>query len=71
MPTAWYEDCDNTSDPSYSFQLFSKYLGNIFEVKLNHSPFDVVGWHGKRCNATLIALLRIMATFRKLLSFQV
>jgi homogentisate 1,2-dioxygenase len=40
MPQAWYEDrvC--------SFHVVQKFGGHLFETVLEHSPFDVVGWHG-------------------------
>lgn len=39
-PTACYEDrsCD--------FTIISKYHGKLFAAKQDHSPFDVVAWHG-------------------------
>ncbi len=40
-PTAWYEDRDC---PNY--QVVSKYQGRLFVAHQNHSPFDVVAWHG-------------------------
>ena len=26
--------------------LINKYIGNLFKAKMDHSPFDVAGWHG-------------------------
>mmetsp|Transcript_19964 Transcript_19964/g.18132 ORF Transcript_19964/g.18132 Transcript_19964/m.18132 type:complete len:449 (+) Transcript_19964:1474-2820(+) len=47
IPTAWYEDIDNQSaGENYSYNLINKYMGKLFKRSLNHSPFDVVGWHG-------------------------
>jgi len=43
VPIAWYEDRD---EPTVVVQ---KYLGTLWETTLDHSPFDVVAWHG---NAT-------------------
>ncbi|XP_038048063.1 homogentisate 1,2-dioxygenase-like [Patiria miniata] len=42
-PKAWYEDrlCDYT--------VISKYQGKLFAAKQDHSPFDVVAWHGNYC----------------------
>ncbi|XP_025097261.1 homogentisate 1,2-dioxygenase-like isoform X2 [Pomacea canaliculata] len=40
-PCAWYEDRDVTG-----YTVISKYHGHLFSCKQNHSPFDVVGWHG-------------------------
>jgi homogentisate 1,2-dioxygenase len=39
-PTATYEDrqCD--------FRVVAKFLGQLFERTQNHSPFNVVAWHG-------------------------
>ncbi|KAK2078603.1 hypothetical protein QBZ16_003443 [Prototheca wickerhamii] len=39
-PVAWYENrqCD--------FTLLTKFEGRIFEATQDHSPFDVVAWHG-------------------------
>jgi len=39
-PVAWYED--RTAD----FTIVNKYQGHLFEAKQDHSPFDVVAWHG-------------------------
>lgn len=40
-PKAWYED---SSDRPY--RLRAKYAGRLFQCMLDHSPFDVVAWHG-------------------------
>ncbi|XP_075750672.1 homogentisate 1,2-dioxygenase-like [Rhipicephalus microplus] len=40
-PTAWYEDRDVNG-----FAVVSKYQGCLFQASQNHSPFDVVTWHG-------------------------
>ena len=42
-PEAWYED---TSD---EWTIINKFSGHFFEYKINHSPFDVVAWHGNYC----------------------
>jgi homogentisate 1,2-dioxygenase len=39
-PVAWYEDRDG------SFEQVAKFGGNLWSCEVNHSPFDVVGWHG-------------------------
>ncbi len=39
-PQAWYEDVDG------DFTLVAKFLGNLWEARLDHSPLDVVAWHG-------------------------
>lgn len=41
-PTAFYEDDDDV--PGY--QVISKYQGHLFVAHQDHSPFDVVAWHG-------------------------
>eukprot|EP00050_Salpingoeca_kvevrii_P005869 m.286100 g.286100 ORF g.286100 m.286100 type:complete len:446 (+) comp11515_c0_seq1:35-1372(+) len=40
-PTAWYEDEDDTE-----WTIISKFQGRLFTAKQNHSPYDVVAWHG-------------------------
>jgi len=40
-PTAWYEDREA---PGY--ELMVKHGGHLFRGTLDHSPFDVVAWHG-------------------------
>lgn len=39
-PVAWYEDVEG------DFQLDAKFMGNLWRAKLDHSPLDVVAWHG-------------------------
>jgi homogentisate 1,2-dioxygenase len=39
-PTAWYEDRDAPGE------LFAKFAGRLWRAALDHSPFDVVAWHG-------------------------
>jgi homogentisate 1,2-dioxygenase len=39
-PKAKYEDIDDT------FEIVNKYQGYLFSCTQNHSPFDVVAWHG-------------------------
>ncbi|HEU0216557.1 MAG TPA: homogentisate 1,2-dioxygenase [Stellaceae bacterium] len=39
-PTAWYEEC---RAPTESVVRFG---GNLWSTELDHSPFDVVAWHG-------------------------
>lgn len=39
-PTAWFEDNETPHT------LVNKFCGNLFEAKLDHSPFDVVAWVG-------------------------
>lgn len=40
MPTAAYEDLDG------EHTVLNKYGGQLFRATMNHSPFDVVAWHG-------------------------
>jgi homogentisate 1,2-dioxygenase len=39
-PTAAYEDSEG------DFRLIAKFQGNLWEAEINHSPLDVVAWHG-------------------------
>ncbi|KAL3274312.1 hypothetical protein HHI36_015715 [Cryptolaemus montrouzieri] len=39
-PVACYEDVEE------NFEIVAKYQGNLFLCEQNHSPFDVVAWHG-------------------------
>ncbi|MGA9866394.1 MAG: homogentisate 1,2-dioxygenase [Acetobacteraceae bacterium] len=39
-PVAWFEDSDEPSEVVQKFQ------GALWATEINHSPFDVVGWHG-------------------------
>jgi homogentisate 1,2-dioxygenase len=40
-PVAAYDDRDKGS-----FQVVAKFLGNLWASEFDHSPLDVVGWHG-------------------------
>lgn len=40
-PTAWFED-----RTVQDYSVVNKYQGNLFVAKQDHSPFDVVAWHG-------------------------
>lgn len=40
-PVAWYEDRDVKG-----YQVISKFQGHLFQAEQDHSPFDVVAWHG-------------------------
>jgi homogentisate 1,2-dioxygenase len=40
VPTAWYEDIDETTE------LIQKFQGRLWKTTLPNSPFDVVAWHG-------------------------
>lgn len=39
-PVAWFEDVDG------EFELIAKFGGNLWSCQIDHSPLDVVGWHG-------------------------
>ncbi|KJH45329.1 homogentisate 1,2-dioxygenase [Dictyocaulus viviparus] len=39
-PVAWFEDAD------IPFEIYNKYQGSFFVAQQDHSPFDVVAWHG-------------------------
>ncbi|ONF97406.1 homogentisate 1,2-dioxygenase [Sphingomonas jeddahensis] len=39
-PLAWFEDLDTPCDVVQKFQ------GGLWQTRLEHSPFDVVAWHG-------------------------
>ncbi len=39
-PAAWYEDRDET------FEVVQKSLGQLWTTTIDHSPLDVVAWHG-------------------------
>lgn len=61
-PTVWFEDTDGISTICIEFfvqcvcnlsifqipdyKIIAKYQGSMFYAKTNHSPFDVVAWHG-------------------------
>ncbi|HVE55613.1 MAG TPA: homogentisate 1,2-dioxygenase [Pyrinomonadaceae bacterium] len=39
-PAAWFEDAEG------EFELTAKFGGNLWSCAIEHSPLDVVGWHG-------------------------
>jgi homogentisate 1,2-dioxygenase len=39
-PVAAFEDCDAP------FEVVAKFAGNLWAAEIDHSPFDVVAWHG-------------------------
>ena len=39
-PLAWYEDVEG------DFELVAKFGGNLWSCAIDHSPLDVVAWHG-------------------------
>jgi homogentisate 1,2-dioxygenase len=39
-PVAWFEDRDEPTE------VVQKFLGSLWTTTLDHSPLDVVGWHG-------------------------
>ena len=40
VPVAWFEDCDEPTE------VVQKSLGHLWTTMLDHSPLDVVAWHG-------------------------
>jgi homogentisate 1,2-dioxygenase len=40
VPVAWYEELDTPCD------LIGKFLGRLWTAPMDHSPLDVVAWHG-------------------------
>ncbi len=40
IPRAWYENKGG------NFSLIAKFNGKLWKTKINHSPLDVVAWHG-------------------------
>jgi homogentisate 1,2-dioxygenase len=39
-PQAWFEDREGP------FELVAKFMGNLWSADIDHSPLDVVAWHG-------------------------
>jgi homogentisate 1,2-dioxygenase len=39
-PVAWYEDREG------DFELVAKFMGRLWSAPIDHSPLDVVAWHG-------------------------
>jgi homogentisate 1,2-dioxygenase len=39
-PIAWYEDRED------DFELIAKFAGHLWSARIDHSPLDVVAWHG-------------------------
>jgi len=39
-PTAWYEDREGPCE------LVARFMGNLWSADMDHSPLDVVAWHG-------------------------
>jgi homogentisate 1,2-dioxygenase len=39
-PPAWFEDVDQPTE------VIQKFMGGLWTVRLDHSPLDVVAWHG-------------------------
>lgn len=39
-PTAWFEDCEQPTE------MIQKFQGKLWTTTLDHSPIDVVAWHG-------------------------
>ena len=43
IPVAWYEDVVE------NWRIVNKFQGSFFEIQYDHSPFDIVAWHGNYC----------------------
>src|SRR5205085_2717319 len=39
-PVSWYEDREG------AFELVAKFAGHLWSARIDHSPLDVVAWHG-------------------------
>ena len=44
-PVAAYEDVEG-ADSISNFELIAKFQGRLWSARIDHSPLDVVGWHG-------------------------
>jgi homogentisate 1,2-dioxygenase len=53
-PAAWFEDRDEP------IEVVQKFLGELWQTELDHSPLDVVAWHGN-CAPYKYDLARFMA----------
>ena len=53
-PVAWFEDRAETTE------VVQKFLGELWQTELDHSPLDVVAWHGN-CAPYKYDLARFMA----------
>ena len=46
-PVAAYDDDDDDEeDDGHEFTLYSKFNNRLFSTRQDHTPFDVVAWHG-------------------------
>ncbi|MCQ4213537.1 homogentisate 1,2-dioxygenase [Streptomyces longispororuber] len=45
-PVAAYEDAGDTEDGARPVEVVNKYCGNLWTATYDHSPLDVVAWHG-------------------------
>lgn len=49
-PVAWYERRNKSEKHSDGkFVLVNKFAGNLWQAKTDHSPLNVVAWHGNYC----------------------
>lgn len=48
-PVAWYEHRRKSSLEDGQFILLNKFAGNLWQAKMDHSPLNVVAWHGNYC----------------------
>jgi homogentisate 1,2-dioxygenase len=46
IPVAAYEDDSNANNEQTEYRIITKFNGRLFTAKQDHSPFDVVAWHG-------------------------
>ena len=40
IPSAWYEDNEE------KWTIINKFMGEFFRMEYDHSPYDIVAWHG-------------------------
>lgn len=48
-PVAWYEHKCKAHSHDGQFILINKFGGNLWQAKTDHSPLNVVAWHGNYC----------------------
>jgi homogentisate 1,2-dioxygenase len=41
-------DTEPNAERESSWLWTNKHMGQLFEARMQHSPFDVVAWHGKQ-----------------------
>lgn len=45
-PVAFFEDIDGLDTSNGGYTIVNKYMNKFFHTPTDHSPFDVVAWHG-------------------------